>query len=60
MVLRRLGLQPLHYYVDLKVLGFAGHMQRMPACRLPQLLRDSTLPREKEKEAANTRRTQNF
>ena len=44
MMLRRLGLQPLHYYVDLKVFGFAGHMQRMPACRLPQLLRDSTLP----------------
>ena len=49
MMLRRLGLQPLHYYVDLKVLGFAGHMQRMPAHRLPQLIRDSTLPGKRKR-----------
>ena len=49
MMLRRLGLQPLHYYVDLKVLGFAGHIQRMPAHRLPQLLRDSTLPGKRKR-----------
>jgi hypothetical protein len=49
MMLRRLGLQPLHYYVDLKVLGFAGHMQRMPTHRLPQLLRESTLPGKRKR-----------
>jgi len=49
MMLRRLGLQPLHYYVDLKVLGFAGHIQRMPAHRLPQLIRDSTLPGKRKR-----------
>jgi hypothetical protein len=42
-VLLRLGLQPLHFYIEIKVLGFAGHIQRMPAHRLPRLVRNSTL-----------------
>ena len=43
-MLLRLGLQPLHYYVDLKTLGYAGHVQRMHSSRLPKLLRNSTMP----------------
>ena len=42
-MLTRLGLQPLHYYVDLKTLGYAGHVQRMHDARLPKLLRNSTM-----------------
>jgi hypothetical protein len=43
-MLLRLGLQPLHYCVDLKTLGFAGHIERMNSTRLPKLMRDSALP----------------
>ena len=42
-MLLRLGLQPLHFYIDIKVLGYAGHIQRMPQHRLPRLIRNSTL-----------------
>ena len=48
-MLLRLGLQPLHYYVDLKTLGFAGHIERMNSTRLPKLLRDSALPGPKKR-----------
>jgi hypothetical protein len=36
-------LQPLHYYIDLRVLAFAGHVQRMVEERLPKRLRDGRL-----------------
>jgi hypothetical protein len=42
-LLKRLGLQPLHYYLDLKLLGYAGHVQRMPPTRLPIQLRDTVM-----------------
>ena len=42
-MLLRLGLQPLHFYIDIKVLGYAGHIQRMPQHRLPRLTRNSAL-----------------
>ena len=42
-LLHRLDLAPLHHYVDMKVLGFVGHVQRMPSCRLPRQMRDGLL-----------------
>ena len=35
-LLQRLGVHPLHYYLDLKVLAFAGHVERMADFRLPK------------------------
>ena len=43
MLLDRIGLKPLHYYVDLKILGFAGHVERMGPERRPKRIRDGTL-----------------
>jgi hypothetical protein len=43
-LLKKIGLRPLHYYLDLKVLAYAGHVQRMPIYRLPKLTRDGRLP----------------
>jgi hypothetical protein len=42
-LLGRLGLHPLHYYVDLKVLGYAGHVERMDKTRMPKRIRDGQL-----------------
>jgi hypothetical protein len=38
--LSRPDLHPLHHHIDLKVLGHAGHIQRMDERRLPRMLRD--------------------
>jgi hypothetical protein len=40
-LLHRMKLQPLHHYVDLKVLQYAGHVQRMAPARLPKLITTS-------------------
>ena len=42
-LLSRLDLHPLHHYIDLKVLGYAGHIQRMDERRLPRMLRDGDM-----------------
>ena len=42
-LLERLGVKPLHYYLDLKVLAYAGHVERMGTHRLPKITRDSRL-----------------
>jgi hypothetical protein len=42
-LLKRLGVRPLHYYVDLKVLAYAGHVQRMAPHRLTRIIRHSKL-----------------
>ena len=42
-ILERLGVKPLHYYLDLKMLGYAGHVERMGNHRLPKITRDSRL-----------------
>ena len=39
----------LDYYLDLRILGHAGHVQRMGAERLPKLLRDSYLDRKQKR-----------
>ena len=35
-MLNRLGLQPLPHYLDWRILGYAGHVQRMTNMRLPK------------------------
>jgi hypothetical protein len=42
-LLSRVGLQSLHHYIDLKVLGHAGHVERMEGYRLPKLVRDEDI-----------------
>ena len=42
-ILQRIGLHPLHHYVDLKTLAYAGHIQRMNKERFPKIIRDGTL-----------------
>jgi hypothetical protein len=42
-LLWRLGVKPLHYYVDLKVLAYAGHVVRMAATRLTRIVRHGVL-----------------
>ena len=42
-MLQRIGLYPLHHYVDLKTLAYAGHVQRVGTDRLPKIIRDGTL-----------------
>ena len=42
-LLRKLGVHPLHYYMDLKVLAYAGHIQRMQPTRLTRIVRMSKL-----------------
>ena len=42
-LLRKLGVKPLHYYLDLKVLGYAGHVERMSPNRLTKIIRNSSL-----------------
>ena len=44
VLLQRTGLQPLHHYVDMKILGCAGHVERTGPERRPKRIRDSTLP----------------
>ena len=43
VLLERLDLHPLHHYVDMKVLGYAGHVERMGPERRPKRLRDCLL-----------------
>jgi hypothetical protein len=38
--LRRMGMEPLHHYVDMKILGYAGHVERMGPKRIPKRMRD--------------------
>ena len=42
-LIRRLGMEPLQYYIDWRILGYAGHIQRMKNDRLPKLMRDATV-----------------
>ena len=42
-LLQRIGLCPLHHYVDLKMLAYAGHIERMNEDRLPKIVRDGYL-----------------
>ena len=42
-LLTRLGVFPLHHYLDLKVLAYAGHVNRMPLERLPRVTRNCTM-----------------
>ena len=42
-LLSRLGLHPLHHCIDLKILGCAGHIERMDERRLPRMLRDGDM-----------------
>jgi hypothetical protein len=39
----KLGLENLDYYLDQRMLGYAGHVERMGNERLPKLLRGSYL-----------------
>ena len=43
-LLSRIKMEPLHFYVDAKMLQYAGHIQRMPPHRLPKLLSGSKPP----------------
>jgi len=43
VLLRKLGIKPLHYYLDLKMLGYAGHVQRMRPDRLPKIIQNCDL-----------------
>jgi hypothetical protein len=45
-LLSRPDLHPLHHYIDLKVLGCAGHIERMDERRLPRMLRDGDMEGE--------------
>ena len=42
-LLKRLGVNPLHHYLDLKTLSYAGHVERMMPGRLPRITRHSQL-----------------
>jgi hypothetical protein len=43
MAHEKIGVGNLDYYLDLRVLGYAGHVERMGNERLPKILRDSYL-----------------
>jgi hypothetical protein len=40
-LLKKMHMQPLQYYLDWKILGYAGHIQRMSSDRLPRIVRDA-------------------
>ena len=40
-LLTKMDMGDLQYYLDWKVLGYAGHIERMPPNRLPKILRDA-------------------
>ena len=42
-MLERFGMQPLHYYLDWRILGYAGHVVRMDESRLPKIIRNTKL-----------------
>ena len=42
-LLQRMKMQPLHYFIDLKQLGYAGHVQRMSKTRMPKRINDAHL-----------------
>ena len=42
-LLRKLGVKPLHYYLDWKVLGYAGHVERISPNLLTKTIRHSNL-----------------
>ena len=48
-LLKRLDMAPLHHYIDMKVLGYAGHIERMCNMRMPKKIRDGVLPGPKKK-----------
>jgi hypothetical protein len=43
VLLKRLGVKPLHYYLDMKMLAYAGHVARMPSHRLPKIVQTCVL-----------------
>ena len=43
-LLQELGLQPLRWYYETRVLRWAGHVSRMPIDRLPRMLLTSWVP----------------
>jgi hypothetical protein len=47
-LLRRMGMEPLHYYLDLKILAYAGHIVRMPNYRLPKIVRSGHVRNTRE------------
>jgi len=53
MAHEKIGVGNLDYYLDLRVLGYAGHVERMGNERLPKILRDShlALPQRKGRPA---------
>ena len=42
-MLGHLDMEPLEYYVDWRVLGYAGHVERMQDNRLPKKMRDASI-----------------
>jgi hypothetical protein len=42
-LLEKLGMRPLHYYLDMKILAYAGHIERMPNYRLPKIAKNCSL-----------------
>jgi hypothetical protein len=42
-LLKKLGVKPLHYYLDVKMLAYAGHVERMPPHRLPKIVQHCVL-----------------
>ena len=42
-VLKMMGMEPLQFYIDWKILGYAGHVQRMKNTRHPKMMRDATI-----------------
>ena len=43
-MLLKLGMEPLQYYLDWKILGYAGHIARMPPHRLPFRTATASIP----------------
>ena len=42
-LLQRLKIEPIQYYLDWRILGYVGHVQRMPEYRLPKQMRDANI-----------------
>jgi hypothetical protein len=42
-MLSKLGMRPLVYYLDWKILGYAGHVARMDKGRLPSIMLDAQM-----------------
>ena len=52
-----LQVKPLQYYIDWKILGYAGHVQRMEEKRLPQRIRDADFRSQGKKHSGGQRKT---